>query len=959
MRIGNILTHGNFEAPIMVVTDVPSHASFKAGEPLPPAFHKVFAYFGSRNKFRPTDFCYVSPCAPFPPGMGDSKTLQTEWLKQYREEFLSMCSNWTGKAIVPFGAHAAQQLMGKPVKITRVRGVVTPLPEFDNKPMIALMSPGQVLRQPRLELNFRADYEMIRQLRDADFDPSGLKFDVGQNYRWVNAMAFNAYVKDAIRNRPDPSAPLAVSMDTETIGGKWYEGAIPIMGQVSFKMGEGVAIPLSVNLCARILASEMQSSKFRTVEDDDGRLIRERVPVIEYDPDEAFKVTNLIVNDPALWQLALKRAEAIVPANYKAFKRLMQGEVHPVIFTGQNFKYDIHVCKNADIEIDIDAWEHDTMQLSFVMDENIQSKDLASLTRIWIPPLAGYSDEFEQTVNYAHMDEVEHEKIMHYGVADTDTTFRLTRRLVPDAMQDQRHYNCYERIQMPALRMFVDVERRGIQIDVPALRAFSKVMVKAEEEKYQELIEAVDGEIKQEFFQPKNKNRYGLSFTRDALVIAQLFEHPKGLKLEPKMLTPTGLPSVSTKNHLPYFEEEMWVANFIEWEKMQKLLTTYIGVEAHTEVKKKRNGEEYEINVGATGIWQYIASDGCIRPSYMLHRTVTGRTASNDPNGQNFPKRGDLAMEYRKIFIPHEGYSFLEVDLSQAELRIAAWMANEKNMIRLYKEGEDIHAATGAAIAGIDLAKFKKGQKDDRMLLDCANEWPGSGAYLQRLNPGSRSNPKYGSVKAYMKNLRQQAKAVNFGFLYGMGWKKFMAYAKTTYQVEVTETEAKKMRETFFKLYPGLVRWHGEMREFVRANAFVRSVHGAKRHLQDIYSVDEMIRGSTERQAINSPVQRFASDLALMGAIRLHRDLRRRGGDDCFITAFIHDAVIVEVRKGKEKEFAQYLKWYMESCPLQAWFNIKPPLPLLADVSCCEKNLGDVDEWHDTIPKQPAWFTED
>lgn len=942
MRIGNYLTHGNLNAPIMVVTDAPSHASFKAGEPLPPAYHKVFAYFGARNKFKPSDFSYVSPCPPFPPGTGDSKTAQTEWLKANRAEFLHMCSNFNSKAIIAFGGHAAQQLMGKPVKITRVRGVVTHLPEFDNKPMVALMSPGQVLRQPHHELSFRADYEMVRQLRDANFDSSGLKFDVGQNYRWVNAMQFNQFVRDNINDRPDPSAPLAVSMDTETIGGKWYEGAIPIMAQISLKMGEGVAIPLHVNLCARILASQMSTGRTRLEEGLDGRLYHVPVPVIEYDPTEAFKVTNLIVNDKAIWQNCLKRAEAIVPANYKAFKRLMEGQVHPVIFTGQNFKYDIHVCQNAGIHIDPDLWEHDTRQLAFVMDENIQSKDLASLTRIWIPPLAGYSDEFEQTVNYAHMDEVEHDKIMHYGVADTDTTYRLTRRLVPDAMLDQRHYNCYERIQMPALRMFVDVERRGIQIDVPALRKFSEVMREAEEAKYQELIEAVDGEIKLKWYDPKNKKRAGLSFTRDGFVIDQLFEHPKGLKLEAKMFTPTGLPSVSTKNHLPYFEEEPWVANFIEWEKMQKLLTTYIGLEDEK-----------------TGLWQYIASDGCIRPSYMLHRTVTGRTASNDPNGQNFPKRGDLAMEYRKIFIPHEGYSFLEVDLSQAELRIAAWMANEKNMIRLYKEGEDIHAATGAAIAGIPLAKFKKGQKDDRMLLDCANEWPGSGAYLQRLNPGSRKNPKYGSVKAYMKNLRQQAKAVNFGFLYGMGWKKFMVYAKTTYQVDIPEDDAKKMRETFFKLYPALTKWHQDMRDFVRQNAFVRAVHGAKRHLQDIYSVDEMIRGSTERQAINSPVQRFASDLALMGAIRLHRDLKQKGGDDCFITAFIHDAVIVEVKKGKEKEFAAYLKWYMESAPLKQWFGITPPLPLLADASCCEKNLGDVDEWHDTVPKQPAWFTCD
>ena len=927
MKIGNLLTHGNLTAPVLVITDVPSKESFKVGEPLPPSYHKVFAFFGAKNKFKPTDFCYVSPAPPFPEGTGDSKTLQTEHLKKYRDEFLSMCSKIGCKAVVAFGANAAQQLMGKPVKITRVRGVITPipLPHFKNQDrvlsLVALMSPGQVLRQPHHELSFRADYEIIRQLRDAGYDASKLQFGTDkQDYKWVNAMAFNKFIQDAIKNRPDPTAPLPCSMDTETTGGKWHEGATPIMAQVSFKMGSGVALPLNVNLCARIMAGD----------------------AIEYPEDEPMKVSNLIIHDEAVWAECLRKAEMIVPANKALFKRLMEGKIHPLILTGQNFKYDIHVCYNDGIFIDTEAWEHDTMQLAFVMDENIQSKDLASLTRIWIPALSGYSDEFEASIDYAHMDEIEHEKIMHYGVADTDTTLRLTSRLVPDAMQDERHYNCYERIQMPALRMFVDVERRGIQIDIPALRAFGEVMREAEEMKYQELICEVHGDIKAKFLDFKNKNRQGLSFTRDKLVIDQLFLHEKGLNLEPRLFTPTGQPSVSTKQHLPYFEEEPWVANFMAWEKMQKLLTTYIGIEDEK-----------------TGIWQYInPHDGCIRPSYMLHRTVTGRTASNDPNGQNFPKRGELAKEYRKIFIPHEGYVFLEVDLSQAELRIAAWMANEKNMLRIYRDGDDIHAATGAAIAGIPFPKFKQGQKDGRLLIECANEWKGSGSFLSNLSPGARNKA---TVKDYCKSLRQKAKAVNFGFLYGMGWKKFRAYAKTDYGVNLTEEEAKAMRVTFFNLYPGLVKWHEDMRSFVNQHAFVRAVHGAKRHLQDIYSVDEMIRSSTERQAINSPVQRFASDIALMGAIRLHRDLKKRGGDDAFISAFIHDALIVEVKIGLQDEWAQYLKWYAESVPLQAWFGVKAPLPLVSDVSLCVKSLGNSDEdiYKNIEGKRPAWFTED
>ncbi len=90
----------------------------------------------------------------------------------------------------------------------------------------------------------------------------------------------------------------------------------------------------------------------------------------------------------------------------------------------------------------------------------------------------------------------------------------------------------------------------------------------------------------------------------------------------------------------------------------------------------------------------------------MLHRTVTGRTASADPNGQNFPKRGELAKAYRKIFVPTPGYKFIECDLSQIELRLVAWMANEPTMLEIYRSGGDIHTATAIAVAGITMEAY-------------------------------------------------------------------------------------------------------------------------------------------------------------------------------------------------------------------------------------------------------------
>ena len=93
----------------------------------------------------------------------------------------------------------------------------------------------------------------------------------------------------------------------------------------------------------------------------------------------------------------------------------------------------------------------------------------------------------------------------------------------------------------------------------------------------------------------------------------------------------------------------------------------------------------------------------------MLHRTVTGRTASADPNGQNFPKRGKLAKAYRKIFVAREGYTFVECDLSQAELRIAAWMSGDPEMLRIYNAvGGDIHMATAVIVSQLSPEAFER-----------------------------------------------------------------------------------------------------------------------------------------------------------------------------------------------------------------------------------------------------------
>ena len=132
-----------------------------------------------------------------------------------------------------------------------------------------------------------------------------------------------------------------------------------------------------------------------------------------------------------------------------------------------------------------------------------------------------------------------------------------------------------------------------------------------------------------------------------------------------------------------------FVTDLIGYQKATKMSSTYVGKQDDL-----------------SGFWKYLDPYSRIYPSYMLHRTVTGRTASADPNGHNFPNRGTWAEQYQKIFIPTPGFKLVSCDLSQIELRLVAWMAAEAVMMQIYADNGDIHAATAAMAMGITLEEF-------------------------------------------------------------------------------------------------------------------------------------------------------------------------------------------------------------------------------------------------------------
>lgn len=289
---------------------------------------------------------------------------------------------------------------------------------------------------------------------------------------------------------------------------------------------------------------------------------------------------------------------------------------------------------------------------------------------------------------------------------------------------------------------------------------------------------------------------------------------------------------------------------------------------------------------------------GRIHTTFKPWGTVTGRMSSGGEDAEKMTGRRSIRGVnlqqvprnplVRGVFGAPPGSSFVEADYSQIELRLAAFLAREPTMLHLYATGQDIHMAMAMRMTGKAMSQVTKEE-------------------------------------------RKRAKAVNFGFLYGMGWVKFIATAWLNYGLRVTEDESRAFRKAFFGQFDKLPSWHAKQRRLAAKYGRVETPMGRVRHLPDIYSPDEGVRAEAERQAINSPVQGFASDMALLSATIIARKFRERGING-HVIGMVHDAVNFEIENPSLPRALPIIKHTMENLPLQRLFGIHLDVPIVADL---------------------------
>ena len=265
----------------------------------------------------------------------------------------------------------------------------------------------------------------------------------------------------------------------------------------------------------------------------------------------------------------------------------------------------------------------------------------------------------------------------------------------------------------------------------------------------------------------------------------------------------------------------------------------------------------------------------------FFHQTITatGRISSTEPNLQNIPTRFELGKQVRKIFKPEEGKVYIDADYSQIELRVLSHMSEDEHMVQAFKDGEDIHKQAASKV-------FKT------------------------------------PIDEVTKEQRSNAKAVNFGIVYGI------SDFGLGEQLGISRKQAKVYIEEYLEQYKGIKNFMDNMTEKAKETGYVESLFNRRRYIPELKSSNYMVRQFGARAAMNTPIQGTAADIMKIAMINVYKELRDRGLESKIVLQ-VHDEMMIEAPLKEAEEVKQIVKEKMESA-------ISLKIPLIADVSEAE-----------------------
>ena len=513
------------------------------------------------------------------------------------------------------------------------------------------------------------------------------------------------------------------------------------------------------------------------------------------------------------------------------FKPLYEDE--RILKIGQNLKYDLEVLHNYDVELKGQMW--DTMIAHYLIQPELRH-NMDYMAEVYLHYQTIHIDELigPRGKNQRSMRDLDPKDVYEYACEDADITLQLKNKLEPELKKQDCEKLFYD-IEMPLMPVLAEMEMNGVCLDTNSLaetsKQFTQRMLDIEQKIY---------ELAGEQFNIASPKQVG----------DILFEKLKIVEKAKKTKTGQYVTSEEVLQQLRHKHEI--VGLILEHRGLKKLIGTYI--DALPKLINPRTGH--------------------IHTSFNQTVTATGRLSSSDPNLQNIPIRGEDGKEIRKAFIPEPGCLFFSADYSQIELRVMAHLSNDANMIRVFQEGKDLHAATAANI-------YKK------------------------------------NIDEVTRDERTKSKRANFGIIYGI------TVFGLAERLDIPRDEAKMLIDGYFTTFPEVHDYMEQSKEIARKKGYVTTLFGRRRYLPDINSANATVRGFAERNAINAPIQGTAADIIKVAMIRIYQRFKAENIKSKMILQ-VHDELNFSVYPEEKEKVERIVIEEMQNA-----FQMK--VPLLAD----------------------------
>lgn len=422
--------------------------------------------------------------------------------------------------------------------------------------------------------------------------------------------------------------------------------------------------------------------------------------------------------------------------------------------------------------------------------------------------------------SYADVYEADARKFVEYACFNAYVCLAAAP-LLRERLSEQGMYDLMYEIEMPLTRVLYEMERYGVMVKPDELRAYGEALVG----RITELEQSVYRQAGCEFNINSPKQ------------LGEVLFDKMGIKGGKKTKTGYSTAADVLEKLAP---EYPIVSDILEYRGLAKLKSTY-----------------------ADGLAAYIDEGSRIHSTFNQTITATGRISSTEPNLQNIPMRMELGRRIRKVFIPMDGYLFMDADYSQIELRVLAHMSGDKQLIEAYKMDEDIHRITASKVFHTPFEEVTD---------------------LQRRN----------------------AKAVNFGIVYGI------SSFGLSQDLSISKKEAAEYIEQYFETYPDVKRFLDTTVEDAKKNGYVTTMYGRRRPIPELSSGNFMQRSFGERVAMNSPIQGTAADIMKIAMIRVWERLHKEGLRSRLILQ-VHDELLIETFAGEEEQVRGILTQEMQN----------------------------------------------